>query len=123
MKDENIRKLRTQEVYDNEYCTAVVEQADISDLGMRLVLRVTPKNEQCVFPVNITLSDGVNKGLNGMLYDPVEHEESPSPETEGELVWKFRWYGSYLEDLPDKFFIRMRMRDWTDIYFPIELDK
>ena len=30
---------------------------------------------------------------------------------------------AYLEDLPDKFFIRMRMRDWTDIYFPIELDK
>ena len=120
---ENIRKLKTQEVYDNEYCTAVVEQADISDLGMRLVLRVTPKNDQCKFPINITLSDGINKGLNGMLYGPIEHTESPSIDKEGEMVWKFRWYGKYLEGLPEKFFIRMRMQDWTDIYFPIELDQ
>ena len=41
---DNITPLQTQEVYENEYCTAVYDQADISPLSLYLTLRITPKD-------------------------------------------------------------------------------
>ena len=113
------RKLLPRESYENEYCTAVYEQADYSPLGMYLTLRITPKNDLCRPAGFCRLTDGEGGVLKGILYYPVEKEEFRSGDNE--LVWKYRWENIPPEELPDSISLSCRLENGEDLVFPIEV--
>ena len=117
---EGIVAFRTEERYENEYCTAVFEQAEVSELGLRLTLRVNPKNELGREPRIITLSDGGSFSLNGQLRYPGSREVMPSPDHPGEILWRLEWPNIRPEDLPDAFSMRCMMKDGENIFFPLK---
>ena len=118
---EDIVHLQPQESYENEYCTAVFEEADISSLGLCLTLRVKPKNDQCETRRTCLLMDGEGNMLEGSKFFPDKRERYDSPDHEGEMIWKFRWKTLRLEDLPDTIVMACTLDNGEKLSFPVKV--
>ena len=118
---EGIIHLQTQESYDNEYCTAVFEKAQFSPVGLELMLRVKPKNDQCVPKGVCRLADGKGNRLTGSSFFPDGRERYASDEYEGELIWKYRWKFLQFEDLPDTIALTCTLENGEELYFPVKV--
>ena len=116
---EGVIHLQPQESYENEYCRAVFEKAEISPLGLYLTLRVQPKNEQFVPKGVCRLADGDGNRLTGSSFFPDERERYPSGERDVEMIWKYRWKFLQFEDLPDTIALTCTMENGDELSFPL----
>ena len=112
------RKLIPQESYENEYCTAVYDQADLSLMGMYLTLRITPKEEGLELTRNGHLTDGEGNALK--LY-PMEMNEYSPPDHPEEIVRSYRWFKINPEELPDLISLTCRLKNGEDMVFPVKV--
>ena len=114
--------LQTQSLtYENRYCSAVYEQADLSPLGLYLTLRMTPKSDGCRPVGSCRLTDGEGNPLPGITVIPVEKDEFLSPDNGKDLVWKYRWNITRMEYLPDTISMTCRLENGEDLVFPIRV--
>lgn len=112
------RKLIPQENYENEYCTAVYDQADISPMGMYLTLRIIPKDDGLHLTRNGHLTDGEG---NALRYYPLEMNEYSPPDHPEEIVRSYRWVGINPDELPDMISLTCRLENGDDMIFPVTL--
>lgn len=118
---EDIVHLQPQASYENEYCTAVFEQADISSLGLCLTLRVKPKNDLCITDRTCLLSDEDGNRLTGSQFFPDKRERYASQDHEGEVIWRFRWKTLRFEDLPDTIAMTCTLENGEELSFPVKV--
>ena len=116
-----IFQLPTQESYENEYCTAVFDQAVVSEIGLRLALRIKPKKEDVLSDRVWLLTDQDGNSLTGIRYYPTERKAYPAPGHEGEVVWLCYWNMIRLNDLPDTFCLTTRLKNGDTISFPVKV--
>ena len=116
---DNITPLQAQEVYENEYCTAVYDQADISPLSLYLTLRITPKDDRCKPVGGCRLTDGEGKDFRDPRFIPLMKEESRTES--GDLVWRYRWDQLLIRNLPDTISLTCRLENGEDLVFPIKV--
>ncbi len=114
-------QLQPREVYDNEYCTAVFEKAEVSPLGMWLTLRVKPKGDELMPAKVCLLADENGNNLTGYRYFSTERNLYPAPGREGEYIWQYRWNMIRLNDLPDTFCLATRLKNGDTISFPVKV--
>ena len=113
--------LNTRDIYDNEYCTAVFERAELTPLGLYLTIRVNPKTEDCFPPRSWELSKGTDLHFGWSSFSSPEMKNHPSPDHEGETVWEFMWRKIKPEDLPDAISLNFRLQNYELVRFPIEV--
>ena len=120
---EGMTELQTQEIYENAYCTAVFERADVSDLGLRLTLRIRPGEGSSLPEHSWLLTDGEGRSLEGKgsNYFTLKKEESPSPDHEGETVWQYEWPRIRPDDLPDTFALCCKLKNGEELFFPVKV--
>ena len=118
---EGVVHLQPQESYENEYCTAVFEKAEVSPLGLYLTLRVKPKNDQCVPKGVCRLADGDGNRLTAGRFFPDVRERYASWDHEGEMIWECRWKFLRIEDLPDTLALTCTLENGEELYFPVKV--
>ena len=117
---ENVIYLEPQGKYEDENCTAVFDQAEISPLGLCMALRVNPKVEECR-PARIAfLRDAEGNILKGSSYFPSGREEYYTGDDKREMIWKYEWRFLKQEDLPDTFSISVTLENGTEICLPVK---
>lgn len=109
------RPLQIQDVYENEYCTAVYEWTDLSLAGLGLKLRITPKGEMPRVKT-CRLTDEKGNVLEGKQYSPVIWDDRTE---NGERIC-YRWWPSIQENnLPDPFSLTCFLDNGEKLVFPI----
>ena len=112
---ERNRQLQTREIYENEYCTAVYEQADLTLAGLGLKLKITPKEGMPRLKKSC-LTDGKGNPLEGEEYVPVAWGDR---EKNGEWIIE-HWYPAMGEaDLPDPFSLTCVLDNGENLIFPV----
>ena len=112
-------QLQPQEVYDNEYCTAVFEKAEVTPLGLNLTLRIKPKGDELLTDRACMLRDGKGFNLAGIRYYPSEWDRYAAPGHEGEYIWEYRWNMIRADDLPDTIGLACRLQNGGELVLPI----
>ena len=112
------RKLETEAVYENEYCTAVYETAEITPLGLYLTIRMTPKDESFM-KGRMALTDGEGKPLVG-IDGPSIGEEYGLGGNAGRIA-RYAWNGIAEKELPDTISLTYFLPDGEIVVFPVNV--
>ena len=107
--------LSPQEVYENEYCSAVFERAELTYRGLFLTIRANLKTPENFPPQYWLLSDG----RSPLPVQAPSVREYASPDHEGEIVWELWWKNIRLYELQDQFSLECRMQNNGFLRFPI----
>ena len=91
------RKLKKEEVYENEHGTALYTKAELSNLGLYLAVKVEPKDDYFLQDGWWYLTDGEGNILVGWDADIPRMEGWSS----GGLQASYHWYGLTDEELTD----------------------
>ena len=116
--------LHTQEVDENEYCTAVFEKAETTPMGLYLTVRVKPKDAS-FFPPRYWALEW--EGLldewrsHGSLNPTTVKQDSRPPEDEGETVFRLFWKSIAADALPDTIYLTARLQNYELVKIPIQV--
>ena len=115
--------LKPQESYENEYCTAVIEEADSTLTGLHLTIRVKPNEGREFSP---RYWDLAWKGLTderdrSTSLNPSKSHKTTSPDHEGEFVWELSWDNISADMLSDTVTLECRLADYELVTFPIQV--
>ncbi len=118
-----VTHLQTPEVYENEYCSAAIEKAVATDLGLYLTFRVKPKDPSFCPSAYLALEW---EGLQDELHFPKRIGPSQIlnyhlPEAGEEIVFKMFWENITADSLPDTIYLTARLEKNRLISLPIQV--
>ena len=115
--------LHTQEVYENEYCTAVFEKAETTPMGLYLTVRVKPKDASFFPPRYWALEwEGLlDEWRSPGSLNPTVMQDSHPPEDEGETVFRLFWKNITADALPDTIYLTARLQNYELVKIPIQV--
>ena len=115
--------LKPQESYENEYCTAVIEQADSTLTGLHLTIRVKPNEGREFAPRywDLAWKDLTDEKDRTASLNPSKSHKTTSPDHEGEFIWELFWDNISADMLPDTVTLECRLADYELVRFPIQV--
>ena len=117
---EGIRQLEHSEKTADEEWTAMLEEADISSLGLRLTLKITPNgNQEIPEPRGLLLTDAAGNRLEGEPNITCAKEDRIY--STGDRIIQLRWPKVREEDLPDEIRLEYKLKNDESRYFSVKI--